>query len=115
MAQTVYSLPPMQETQVRSLGREDPLEKGVATHSSVLAWRIPWTEEPGGLHFTGSQTVRHDLVTKPPKHGEWGSRQEAQRKSWCHTGAMASGCLPLPPLDSDLGEVKVQPARGGKE
>ena len=54
-------------------------------------------------------------MTKPPKHGEWGSRQEAQRKSWCHTGAMASGCLPLPPLDSDLGEVKVQPARGGKE
>ena len=86
----------------------------MATHSSILAWKIPWTEEPGGLQSLGSR-VGHDLVTKPPKHGGWGSRQEAQRKSWRHTGAMASGCLPLPPLDSDLGEVKVQPARGGKE
>ena len=50
----------MQETWVRSLGWEDPLEKGTATHSSVLAWRIPWTEEPGGLQFMGSQRVRHD-------------------------------------------------------
>ena len=47
MAQTVKNLPAMQETQVRSLGREDPLEKGMGTHSSILAWRIPWTEEPG--------------------------------------------------------------------
>ena len=45
-----------QETQVRSLGREDPLEQGMATHSSILAWRIPWTEEPGGLQFMGSQS-----------------------------------------------------------
>ena len=50
----------MQETWVRSLGREDPLEKEMATHCSVLAWRIPWTEEPGGLQSTGSQGVRHD-------------------------------------------------------
>ena len=49
MAQTVKNLPAMQKTQVRSLGREDPLEEGTATHSSVLAWRIPWTEEPGRL------------------------------------------------------------------
>ena len=49
MAQTVKSLPAMQETQVQFLGREDPLEKGMATHSSILVWRIPWTEEPGGL------------------------------------------------------------------
>ena len=49
MAQTVKRVPAMQETQVRSLGREDPLEKEMATHSSVLAWRSPWTEEPGGL------------------------------------------------------------------
>ena len=49
VAQTVKNLPAMWETQVRSLGREDPLEKGIATHSSVLVWRIPWTEEPGGL------------------------------------------------------------------
>ena len=50
MAQRLKRLPAMQETWVRSLGREDPLEKEMATHSSILAWRIPWTEEPGGLH-----------------------------------------------------------------
>ena len=49
MAQIVKNLPAMWEMQVRSLGREDPLEKGMATHSSILAWRIAWTEEPGGL------------------------------------------------------------------
>ena len=49
MAQTVKNLPALQETQVQSLGWEDPLEKGMATHSSILPWRIPWTEEPGGL------------------------------------------------------------------
>ena len=49
MAQTVKSLPAMQETQVQSLDQEDPLEKGMVAHSSILAWRIPWTEEPGGL------------------------------------------------------------------
>ena len=49
----VKNLPAMQETQVQSLGREDPLEKGMATHSSTLAWRIPWTEEPGGLQSIG--------------------------------------------------------------
>ena len=58
VAQTVMDLPAMQETQVRSLGREDPPEEGMATHSSILAWRIPWTEEPGGLQSMGfkSQT-----------------------------------------------------------
>ena len=49
-----------QETWVQSLGREDPLEEGMATHSSILAWRIPWTEEPGRLQSIGSQTVGHD-------------------------------------------------------
>ena len=49
-----------QETRVQSLGGEDPLEEGMATHSSVLAWRIPWTEEPGGLQSKESQKVRHD-------------------------------------------------------
>ena len=53
----------MQETVVRSLGREDPLEKEMATRSSILAWRIPWTEEPGGLQFMGSQRVGHDWAT----------------------------------------------------
>ena len=50
MAKKVKNPPPIQETQVQSLGQEDPLEKGMATHSSILVWRIPWTEEPGGLH-----------------------------------------------------------------
>ena len=62
----VKNPPAMQETWVQSLGWEDPLEKEMATHSSILAWRIPWTEGPGGLQSTGSQRVRHDLVTKPP-------------------------------------------------
>ena len=53
----------MQETQVQSLGQEDPLEKEMATHSSILAWRIPWTGEPGGLQFMGLQRVRHDWAT----------------------------------------------------
>ena len=56
----VRNLPAMQETQVGSLGQEYPLEKGMATHSSFLAWGIPWTEEPGGLQSMESQRVRHD-------------------------------------------------------
>ena len=59
VAQMVKTPPAMQETRVRSLGWEDPLEKGTATHPSILAWRIPWTEEPGGLQFMGSQRIRH--------------------------------------------------------
>ena len=64
MAQIVKNLPAVQETQVQSLSREDALEKGMATHSSLLAWEIPWTEEPGGLQSMGSQRVRHNLATK---------------------------------------------------
>ena len=56
----VKNLTPMQETQVRSLGWKDPLEREMATHSSILAWRTSWTEEPGGLQFIGSQRVGHD-------------------------------------------------------
>ena len=56
----VKNPPAMQETWVRSLGWEDPLEEGMAAHSSILAWRIPWTEVPGGLQSMGSQRVRHD-------------------------------------------------------
>ena len=55
VAQTIKNLPAMQETQVQSLGWEDALEKGRATHSSILAWRIPWTEEPGGLYSPGGR------------------------------------------------------------
>ena len=60
MAQTVKNLPAMQETWSRSLGQEDLLEKGLATHSSILAWRIPRTEEPGRLQFMGIQRVGHN-------------------------------------------------------
>ena len=56
----VKNLPEMQETQVQSLGQEDPLEKGVATHCSILAWRIPWTKDPCRLQSLGSQRVRHN-------------------------------------------------------
>ena len=63
MAQTVKNPPTVQETWVQSLGQEDPLEKEVATHLSILAWRIPWTEQPGGLQSMGSQRVRHDRAT----------------------------------------------------
>ena len=59
-AQTVKHLPTMRETGVPALGREDPLEKEKATHSSTLAWRVPWTEEPGGLQSMGLQRVRYD-------------------------------------------------------
>jgi len=60
VAQTVTNPPAMRETWVRPLGWEDPLEEGMATHSSILAWRIPWTEEPGGLQSMESQKVGHD-------------------------------------------------------
>jgi len=60
VAQTVKNPPAMQETWGRSLGWEDPLEKGMATHSSILAWRIPWTEEPGRLQSMGLQSVDHN-------------------------------------------------------
>ena len=60
VAQTVKSLPAMRETGVRYLGGEESLEKEMATHSSILAWRIPWTAEPGGPQSVGSQTVRQD-------------------------------------------------------
>ena len=60
MAQLVKNPPAMQETWVQSLGWEDPLEKGMATHSSILVWRIPWTEEPDRLESTGLKRARHD-------------------------------------------------------
>ena len=60
----VKNIPARQEMQVQSLGQEDPLEKEMAIHSSILAWEIPWTEEPGGLQSMGSERVGHDLITK---------------------------------------------------
>ena len=64
VAQIVKNLPAVQETQVRSLGGKDPLQKEMANQSSILAWRIPWTEEPDGLQSMGSQRVRHSWVTE---------------------------------------------------
>ena len=64
----VKNMPAMQEIQVLSLGQEDSLEKGMAIHCSILAWRIPWTEEPGGLQSMGSQRGRHNRVTHTHIH-----------------------------------------------
>ena len=63
VAKRLKCLPTMRETWIRSLGWEDPLEKEMATHSNILAWRIPWIEKPGGLHSMGSQRVGHDWAT----------------------------------------------------
>ena len=63
MGHMVKNLPVMQETQIQSLGWENPLKKGLVTHSSILVWRIPWTEEPGGLQSTGSQRIGHERAT----------------------------------------------------
>ena len=71
MAQMVKNLPAVQEIQVWPLGQEDPLEKGIATHSSILAWRIPWTEEPGGLQSMRSHTVGHNWVTNTHTQNVW--------------------------------------------
>ena len=73
MAQQVKNLSAMQETQVWSLGKEDPLEDNMATQSSILAWRIPWTEEPGRLQSTRLQRVRHDWATKHTHKGSYES------------------------------------------
>ena len=64
VAQMVKNLPAMRETWIQFLSRDDPLEKGMAAHSSILAWKIPWTEEPGGLQSMGSQRAGQDRVTK---------------------------------------------------
>ena len=87
----VKNLPVMQETWVRSLGQKYPLEEEMATHSSILAWEIPWTEEPGGLQSMGLQRVRHHLATKPapsppppPLYMQWNITQPLKRMKPCH-------------------------------
>ena len=88
------NLPLMLKTQVWSLGKEDPLEKGMVTHCNILAWRIPWTEKPGELQSVGSQRIGHDWVTntftsllqwndhleRQQEDGNWKPRRESQRK-----------------------------------
>ena len=77
----VKKLPAMQETWVRSLGQEDPLEKEMATHSSLLAWRTPWTEKPGGLQSRGSQRVGHAQSDRAHTRRPQCARQDSPRKS----------------------------------
>ena len=98
MAQMVKNLPGLWETWVRSLGQEDPLEKGMATHSSILAWRIPWTEEPAGLQSMGSQSVRHDGATFTFFSGFPGDSDGKQ--SACNAGDLVS----IPGLGRSPGE-----------
>ena len=78
----VKNPPAIRETWVRSLGWEDPLEEGLATHPSIHAWRIPWTEEPGGLQSMGSQRVRHDWATKHSTAGKWKSCTRTSKQAW---------------------------------
>ena len=89
MAQRIKRLPAMQETQVRSLGWENPLAKEMATHSSILAWRFPWTEEPGGLQSMGSQRVWHDWATS-----------HTHRIDWVKVGQQCRDYNPFPSLES---------------
>ena len=77
----VKSLPAVWETWVRSLGLEAPLEKGMAPHSSILAWKIPWTEEPGGLQSMGSPRVGHKLATSLFFFHHWGKLGRSLKKS----------------------------------
>ena len=86
----VKNPPPTQEMQVRSLGWEDPLEEGMATHSSILAWRIPWTEEPGRLQSVGSQRVGHDVVTKQQK--QVSTQFLKAKKGYLLAGLVSASC-----------------------
>ena len=95
----VNNPPVKQETQVRFLGWEDPLEKEIATHSSVLAWDIPWTEEPGGLQSTGLQRAGHDLVTKEQQQVGFPGGSDGQ-ESACSAGDPGS----IPGLGISTGE-----------
>ena len=108
VAQTVKSLPTMRETWVQSLGREDPLEKEMATHSSVLAWKIPWMEEPGRLQSMGSQRVGHDGATSL-------SLSIARRGNSKCKGPGAGVCLMCQGLQaSQCSRSRVRTRRGGR-
>ena len=103
VAQTVKNLPAMQETQIWSLGQEDPLEKGIATHSSILAWRISWTEEPGRLQFTGSQTVGYDWATNTVTFSLWCVACKNIKSLCCMSVLVAQLCVTLcDPIDYSL-------------
>ena len=99
VAQRLKRLPAMRETWVWSQGREDPLEKEMATHSSILAWRIPWAVEPGGVQSTGSQRVRHDWATSLSFTGLWSAAQHAlSSKGKDFSRGYLDSCHPDPTL-----------------
>ena len=101
MAQTIKHLPTIREIQVQTLGWEDLLEKEVATHSSILAWKIPWTEEPGKLHFMGSLRVGHDWAT----FLSFPLLSSAGKESACNVGDLGL----TPGLERSPGEGKGYP------
>ena len=101
VAQRVKNLPAMQETQVQSLNWEDPLEKGIATHSSILAWRIPWTEEPGGLQSMGSQNLDTTEQVTLTRDLWWPVSQPATHSDFSHTEL----CVPCELRPSYLKEI----------
>ena len=109
VALVAKNLPAMQDTWIRSLGWEDPLEEGMATCSSILAWRIPWTEEPGGLQSTGSQRARHNWNNLANTHAHILTSQ-MERGGACVLGKTTVSCLWTPldliPLLDDLDESK---------
>ena len=108
MAQWVKNPPAVQETrntQIRSLGREDPLEKEMATYPGILAWRIPWTEEPGGLQSAGLPRVRHDLVTKQPEATVMPLVHGPHSQTVC----MALDAAPLPQTAGKVNRALTQP------
>ena len=108
MAQTVKCLPEVRETRVRSLGWEDPLEKEMATHSITLAWKIPRTEEPGGLQSMGSQSrTRLSDFTLRTFHVFWGSKFVNSR-TWQHSlspASLSNFVSPLPPFQDALASI----------
>ena len=95
VTQMVKSLPAMRETQVQSLGQEDPLEKEMVTDSSILAWKIPWMEKPGGLQSMGFQRVRHDWVTNTQT--TWGEALRLTQKLQSHllSSFLSSSTVPF--------------------
>ena len=102
----------MLEMQVQSLGWEDPLEKGMATHSSILAWRLPWTEEPGRLQSTGSQTVRHDGSDLSHMHTRGLKQGFLSQGEGLREGDAVSGSSPVVSADHFHCKDHVPTARG---
>ena len=114
-AQMAKNLPVMQETQVRSLGREDPLEKGLATLASFLVWKIPWTEEPGELQSTGSQRVGHEWLTQTQKNKDLSTGEQLNNSTSIqqNTAWQQKNQLLLPAIWTNLKERKRGQAEKG--